>query len=123
MPTDDAVATHQPRDLFAVDAHPEFPQFEPTEDVAPCPDGAPGGPGGLVDAPVSSVSPDGDGADGEEDDAEDGDEDASGRLTGAEGRDDGGLGLLPALVGALVVAAIVTSGVAALRNRRKDLTP
>src|SRR3546814_12709264 len=42
--------------------YPEFPQFAPTEDVAPCPDGAPGGPGGLVYAPVSSVSPDGAGA-------------------------------------------------------------
>jgi phospholipid/cholesterol/gamma-HCH transport system substrate-binding protein len=101
----------------------EFPQFAPTEDVAPCPDGAPGGPGGLVDAPVSSVSPDGDGADGERDDAEDGDEEASRRLTSAEGPDDGGLGLLPVLVGALLVAAIVTATMAALRNRRKDLTP
>lgn len=27
MPTDDAVLTHQPRDPFAVDAHPEFAQF------------------------------------------------------------------------------------------------
>ena len=55
--------------------------------------------------------------------SEDGDEDASRRLTSAEGPDDGGLGLLPALVGALVVAAILTAAVAALRNRRKDLTP
>lgn len=103
--------------------YPEYPGFSPTEDVAPCPDGAPGGPGGLVDAPVSSVSPDGDGADGEGDDADGDDEDASRRLASAEGPEDGGMGLLPALVGALVVAAIVTAAVAALRKRRKDLTP
>lgn len=101
----------------------EFPQFPPTEDVAPCPDGAPGGPGGLVDAPVSSVSPDGDGTDGDGTDAEDGGGEASRRLTSADAADDGGLGLLPALVAALLAAAILTGVVAAVRKRRKDLTP
>jgi len=101
----------------------EFPQFPPTADVAPCPGGAPGGPGGLVDAPVSSVSTDDDGTD-RDGTGNDGDEDeASRRLTSADGPDDGGLGLLPALVAGLLVAAIVTAAVAALRNRRKDLTP
>jgi phospholipid/cholesterol/gamma-HCH transport system substrate-binding protein len=104
--------------------YPDFPQFAPTEDVAPCPGGAPAGPGGLVDAPVSSVSPDSDGTDGEGDDDGDGDgDDAARRLTSTEGNEDGGIGLLPALVGALIAAAIATAAVAALRNRRKDLTP
>lgn len=102
--------------------YPEFPQFAPTEDVAPCPEGAPAGPGGLVDAPVSSVSPDSDGNDGEGDDDGDDDDAAARRLTSAEGNEDGGIGLLPALVGALIAAAIATAAVAALRNRRKDLT-
>lgn len=102
--------------------YPEFPQFAPTADVAPCPDGAPAGPGGLVDAPVSSVSPDSDGNDGEGDDDGDDDDAAARRLTSAEGNEDGGIGLLPALVGALIAAAIATAAVAALRNRRKDLT-
>jgi phospholipid/cholesterol/gamma-HCH transport system substrate-binding protein len=103
--------------------YPEFPQFPPTEDVAPCPQGSPGGPGGLVDAPVSSVSSDGDGTDGVGSGAEDGEDEASRRLTNAEGPEDGGMGLLPVLVGALLLAAIVTAAVAAVRNRRKDLTP
>jgi hypothetical protein len=73
---------------------------------------------------VSSVSPDSDGTDGEGDDDGDGDgDDAARRLTSTEGNEDGGIGLLPALVGALIAAAIATAAVAALRNRRKDLTP
>lgn len=103
--------------------YPQFPQFPPTEDVPPCPDGAPGGPGGLVDAPVSSVSTDAGGTDGDGNASEESDDEASRRLASAEAPDGGGLGLLPALVGVLLLAAIATGAVAALRNRRKDPTP
>ena len=103
--------------------YPEFPQFAPTEDVAPCPDGAPGGPAGLVDAPVSDVSTDADGTDGNGNGPDDGEDEASRRLTSADRPDDGGLGLLAALVVALLAAAIVTGAVAALRNRLKDPAP
>ncbi|HAS12333.1 MAG TPA: hypothetical protein DCS55_17765 [Acidimicrobiaceae bacterium] len=101
----------------------EFPQFPPTEDVAPCPAVAPGGPGGLVDAPVSSVSTDAGRTDEDSNGSDDGGDEASRRLSSAAGADDGGLGLLPVLVAGLLAAAIVTAAVAALRNRRKDLTP
>lgn len=103
--------------------YPEFPQFAPTEDVAPCPGGAPGGPGGLVDAPVSSVSTDAGRTDEDSNGSDDGGDEASRRLSSAAGADDGGLGLLSALVGALLAAAIATGAVAAVHKRRKDLTP
>jgi len=102
----------------------EFPQFAPTEDVAPCPDGAPGGASALVDAPVSSVSPDADadGADEDGDGSEQGEDQAS-RPISVEDPDDGGWDLLSVLVAMLLAAAIATGVVAALRNGRKDQVP
>ena len=103
-----------------------FEGFEAPPEVTPCPTGAPDGPVGLVDAPVSDRS-DGAGSldDGRDDGAgDDDDEDASRELAGSEGPDDPGLGPLPAAVAALLAASALTALVTALRNRRrKDGAP
>jgi hypothetical protein len=92
--------------------------------VAPCPTGAPEGLAGLVDAAVSDLSGGGNGRDDGRDDGDGADEDAGRELAGSEGRDDPGLGLLPAAVAALLVASALTAIVAAMRNRwRKDGAP
>lgn len=98
-----------------------FPEFGAPPDVEPCPTGAPDGPAGLVDALVSDLSGGAGGRDDGRDDRDGADEDAGRELAGSEGRDDPGLGLLPAAVAALLAASAVTAIVAAVRNRwRKD---
>jgi phospholipid/cholesterol/gamma-HCH transport system substrate-binding protein len=98
-----------------------FQEFDEPPQVGDCPTGAPDGPAGLVDAGVSDLSGgDGDGSDGPGDD-DGADEDAGRELAGSEGRDDPGLGWLPAAVAGLLGACVVTAVVAALRKRwRKD---
>lgn len=97
--------------------YPAFPGFDAPPQVAACPTGAPDGPAGLGDAAVGDL-PDGGGrgSDGPGDDDGDG-EDASRDRAGSEGRDDPGLGWLPAAVAALLGASALTTVVAALRKR------
>ena len=100
-----------------------FEDFDALAEVAPCPTGFPDGPGGLVDAPVSDLSGRAGGPDGAREDAEGNDEESGAELRGSDGRDDPGLGLLPAAVAALLAASAVAASVAALRGRqRKDGT-
>lgn len=98
-----------------------FEDFGEPPEVAPCPTGAPEGPAGLVDAAVSDLSGQINDRDGGLDDGDGDDEDDGRELAGSEGRDDPGLGWLPAAVAALLAASALTALVAALRNRwRKD---
>lgn len=98
-----------------------FQSFDAAPEVTACPAGAPDGPAGLVDAAVSDLSDRDSDRDDGRDDGDGADEDAARELAGSEGRDDPGLGLLPASVAALLAASVLTALVAALRNRwRKD---
>lgn len=100
-----------------------FQEFDAPPQVGDCPTGAPEGPAGLVDAAVSDLSGGEGGGSGGRADDDGADEEAARQLAGSEGRDDPGLGWLPAAVAGLLAASALTGLVAALRTRwRKDGT-